>query len=812
MNTIIQDLGILLLAAGIAGLVCKRLGLSVIVGYLVAGIVIGPYTPPFSMIQDEMRIRELSEVGLVFVMFSIGLELSLSKLGKMGLSTLVATGLGAFFMLQFTLLLGWFFDWTPMMSLFVAAMLMVSSSAVIAKIMHELNLNHDRAAQMALAMTIVEDVVAVIMLTVLGAGAHGGGGGAEGAGGAEGGGGAGGGGVGMVLAVLGAFVALLIMAGLLLMPRVLRKLEKKNDPETQTIIVVGLLLIVTFLTVKAGYSMALGAFLFGAVVAEIKQKIAIEQNFEGLKYVFSSVFFVSIGMLIDLSMLRETKVWMTVVLLGLFVLFVRPIACGFALVLVGIPPREARRGGLLLTPLGEFTFIIAQAGITATILTESYYPVAVGLSILTVLATPILNRFSDPILRFADKVEPRFVTRAIAAYHGWLTEVQALRTGKPMLRLIRGRLFTLAVEVLFVSGLLIFSGRILTTLEATGFAAAISPETLGYVFWCVVGVLALIPLVAVWRNLSAIAVIVGEGLSGGPDATARLQVRALTGVLKAAAAVGMAYWVYAILPLKTLPGWGWALIGAGAVAVMVVFSNKLISWNSSWESSVQEVLAEDSRAPEQVREEARVALDRSLEEWDVCLGECTAPRGAEYAGKTLAELAIPTHFGCSILEVERNGYVITATDSGLRLYPGDRLLLLGKQEQIDSVRAFLGRVAPGHAVSKNAAQAAQAADDDGGDVFGGSVLETYVMPECDRAGKTLADLRISQATGVRVAGIRRGADQIINPGGGARLLAGDCLLVVGTIVELRGFRGWIAAPLPAGSSAVVDAAFDAPAS
>ena len=770
-NTIIQDLGILLLAAGVAGIVCKRLGLSVIVGYLVAGIIIGPYTPPLSMIQDEARIRELSEVGLVFVMFSVGLELNLSKLGKMGFATLAATALGAFFMLQFTLLLGFFLHWTPMMSLFVAAMLMVSSSAVIAKIMNELKLNHERAAQMALAMTVTEDVIAVIMLTVLGASVRGGGGGDAG-------------GVGVVLAVLGAFVVLLIIAGLLLMPRVLRRLEKRNDPEIQAVVVVGLLLLCAFLTVKAGYSMALGAFLFGAVVAEIKQKIAIEQDFGGLKYVFSSVFFVSIGMLIDLRMLED--VWLAVLLLGAFSLFVRPIACGFALVLVGIPIREAQRGGLLLTPLGEFTFIIVQAGIAASILPESFYPVAVGLSILTVLATPILNRFSGPILRFADKVEPRFVTRAVEAYHGWLRDVRVRGSGRLIIRLMRARLLTLAVEMLFVSGLLIFSGRILTVLEATGLATAMSKDTIGYIFWSVAGVLALIPLVAVWRNLSAIAMILGEGLGGGPNTPTRPQARALTGALKAAAAVGMAYWLYAILPLKTLPGWGWAIMGVAAVAVLVVFSNKLIYWHSEWESSVQQVLAEDSRAPAQVRDEARVELGRGLGDWDVRLGDCLVPRGSAHAGRTLAELAIPVRFGCSILEVERNGHVITANDSAMRLYPGDKLLLLGSQAQIDSVCAFLGRAEPAH-------QTLPAADGEAGDVFGGAVLETLVMPGCERAGRTLEELRITQAARVRVVGIRRGDGRIINPSGRERLLEGDCLLVAGTMVDLRAFREWLVA-------------------
>jgi len=791
INTIIQDLGILLLAAGIAGIICKRLGLSVIVGYLVAGIIIGPNSPPFSLIHDEARINDLSEVGLVFVMFSIGLELSLSKLQKMGVATLVATGLAAFFMLNFTLLLGWALNWSTMMSLFVAAMLMVSSSAVISKVMHEMKLNHDHAAQMSLAMTIVEDVVAVIMITVLGTSvSHGSGGGAGASAGGAGGAvanAAGGSGLGVVLGVLGAFVALLILGGLLLVPRLLRRLEKRGDPEIQLIVVTGLLLLCAFLTVRAGYSLALGAFLFGAVVSEIKQKIAIEHSFEGLKSMFSSVFFVSIGMLIDLRMLEE--VWLPVLLLSVFTLVVRPVACGFALMLVGVPQREARRAGMLLTPLGEFTFIIAQAGITAAVLPKSFYPLAVGLSILTVLATPILNRFAEPIMRFMDWAEPRFVTRAIGAYHDWLRQVRARPAPTVMWRLLRPRLPALAVEILFVSGLLIFSGRLLPMLRGAGFAAAMNPVTLSYVFWCVIAVLALVPIVAIWRNISAMAMIVGEGLGGNNATPSRLQSRAISGFLRAAAAVGIVYWLYTLLPIRTLPDWGWAAIFVVAVVVVVIFSNKLIYWHSTLEHSVQEVLAEDSRAPAEVRAEARIALDRDIEEWDVCLEDCTVPRGASYTGQTLAELAIPARFGCSLVEMERNGYIITATDSTLRLCLGDKLLLLGQRAQLDAARAFLTRVPDKNETPPAAAPEGEIVSTDR--FLGGPVLRTFIVPESRRVGQTLADMQISKTTGVRIAGIRREGRQIINPGGDERLLAGDSLLVVGTITEIAAFRKWM---------------------
>jgi CPA2 family monovalent cation:H+ antiporter-2 len=732
----------------------------VIVGYLVAGIVIGPHTPPFSLIAEEERIRALSEVGLVFVMFAIGLELSISRLAKMGLATMGATALGAFFMLNFTLLLGYALEWTTMQSMFVAAMFMVSSSAVISKIISELKLNHDRTAQMALAITIVEDVVAVLMITALGAKTHA----------------SSGNGVGMVLALLGAFVALLLVAGLLLMPRLLRRLEARGDPELQTIMVVGLLLVLAFLTVKAGYSLTLGAFLFGAVVAEIKQKIAVEKNFAGIRYVFSSVFFVSIGMIIDMKMLES--VWLQVLLLGSFSLLVRPIACGFALILVGVPSKQARRGGLLLTPLGEFTFIIAQAGITAAILPVEFYPLAVGLSILTVLATPILNRYAGPILRFSEWIEPAPVTRAITAYHGWLRQIQSRPPSTQVWTRLRGPFAQAVIGMLFVTGMMIFSVRILEALEESVVATWLSKQALAYVFWSVLAVIVLIPTVAVWRSVSVMAHVLAEHLAG---TEARMQENLIRTALKAIAIIGLAYWFYALLPLQTLPGWGWAIMAAGTLSVLVFFSQKLVDWNKSWESSLKEVLAEDSRELSQVRAEAHAAMGQDLETWQIHLGECVVPDGARYAGQSLTELAIPARFGCSILELERNERVVTVTGAGVRLFPGDKLLLIGREAQIATAIKFLSAGGP-----------PPASAEDGKDELGGVVLGTFTVPESSpRTGQTLAELQVTRRTGVRIAGIQRtDTTRVINPSGSEMLRPGDGLLLVGSLVELRAFRQW----------------------
>jgi len=769
--SLIQDLAVVLLAAGLAGLLCRRLGLSVIVGYLLAGVAIGPHTPPFSFIHDVDRIQTLSQIGLVFLMFAIGLGLSISKLGRMGWPTLLATGLGAFFMLNLTQLLGLAVGWTSAQSLFVAAMFMVSSSAVIAKIVGELNLSHERSAQLALSITVMEDVVAVVMLTLL----------ATYAGQAQQTS------VGWLLTSMSAFVVLLVGAGLLMVPRLMRRLEARADPELQTIIVAGLLFLLAIAAAKAGYSLALGAFLLGAIVAEIPQKGAVEKSFSGMRDLFSSVFFVSIGMMIDPFLLKS--VWPLVIGLTVFVLIGRAMATGMALIICGTRPHEARRAGLLLGPLGEFSFIIAQLGVSSAVLPPRYYPLAVGVSILTVLLVPLINRHATAIVAWSERIEPPLVRRAFEAYHNWLGHVQSAPTTSVAWKLVRGRLVQVGVEVLFVTGVISFSRLILGLLLPYADTVALSPEAMSYVFWSTVTVIALVPLFAIWRNLSAIAMIVAESLSGSTPLPATVVESAIKGL----AAVLISYWLFLIVPTDQLGAWGWLVLAAAALAVVAVFSSRLVYWHSHWQSSVREVLAEEAGvAAANAMEVARGKRMEDLRSWDLHLAECVVPDAARYGGQTLLELAIPNRFDCAVLELERNGHVITAIRPELRVYPGDKLLLLGQTERLDAACEALTE---------------QKTAPDQSEEFRGSVLETFPIGKGPHVGRSLAELRLSQATGTRVVGIQRGEEKIIAPSGEQKLEAGDNVLVAGTLAEISAFRRWLRANAP-----VANASPAAPAS
>ena len=747
----IQDLAVVLLGAGLFGALCKRIGLSVIVGYLLAGIVIGPFTPPFAYVHDVARIETLAQLGLIFLMFAIGLGLSLSKLQKMGTSTLLGTALGAFFVYNLTRLLGEAVGWSPSQILFIAAMFMVSSSAVIAKVIRDMNLGHERPGQLALGVTVLEDVVAVVMLAILGSqlAAASGGGPEE---------------LGSVLTALGAFVVLIVITGLFFVPKLLRRLEKRADPELQTIAVAGILFLIALLSVKAGYSLALGAFLLGAIVAEMPQRAGVEKSFTGMRDMFSSVFFVAIGMMIDVRLMID--VWPWILGLGLFTMVARAVSLGLALILVGASPQDARRAGLALTPLGEFTFVIAQLGVSAHVLPPEYYPIAVGVSILTVLVAPVLNRHADPVLHVIAKAEPRWLRRLLRAYHHWVTQLGTVKGGRLWWQMSRKRLIQVALEILFVTGLLIFSERILAALQQSSMADAFSPEMLRLSFWLAIVLLVAVPLVAIWRNVTTVAMILAE-VAGSRT---RVLGPLVENGFKVFSALAIAYWIFHILPVESLSRWAWLVIAAVLVAVLVTFSRRLVYWNSEWENSLREVLAEND--PGVLRQQQLMARSG---DWDIHVQEFVLPENAACSGHGIDELQVRSRFGCSIVEVDRQGHTIIAPDPAERLYSGDRLLLLGTLAQIAAAREGLGQVKGGDAV----------------DHFDEAGLETVNVPEGPRAGRSLAELQIPKEVGILVAGIHRGGRKIVSPAGNERLEEGDQLLVLGSPEQIRRFRDWL---------------------
>ncbi|HPU56613.1 MAG TPA: cation:proton antiporter, partial [Verrucomicrobiota bacterium] len=545
----VKDLAVVMVVAGVVGRVFQRLGLSVVVGYLLAGILIGPRTLPYQLVEDTERIQILSQVGLVFLIFSIGLGLSFARIQRLGLSVIGATIIGAILVLNICRLFGLMMGWSATQSLFLAGMLMVSSSAIISKVLEELNVAHHRSSQMALGITVLEDVVAIIMLTLLTSLVR-----VDAAEGAT---------LWKTLGTLSAFVVFLVFMALLILPRLLRYLSRHSTLELRTIVVAACVLLVGYVGVRAGFSAALGAFILGVIIAGTRFRDEIERTFESLRSIFGAVFFVAIGMMLDVKLLANN--WWLVLLTTALVLVARPLATSMGLVAMGNSVREAVRAGLSLTPIGEFSFVIAQLGVMSGAVPDSMYAVAVGLSLTTAVIAPVLTRHSESMSHWVERHEPRVIRNWTEFYHDWLEGLAGRRNASLLWQLTSKRILQTALQILFASAMVLFANPVYQWLLRRVGPDWLVPNGTIIVFWTVFGVVFLAPLIAIWRNIDALVMILVEGATRTNPRRARLRPLIQTAI-KTVVAVVMSVWLLVLLPFG--PSLLWAL---GIVAGILAF-------------------------------------------------------------------------------------------------------------------------------------------------------------------------------------------------------------------------------------------------
>jgi monovalent cation:H+ antiporter-2, CPA2 family len=747
----IQDLAVILAAAGILGWACQRIGLSVVVGFIAAGILVGPHTPPFAFVTDALRIEMAAQVGIVFLMFSIGLRLSLRRLRRLGLSLFVAVFAGAGIVYYLTRSFGAVAGFGGTESLFLAAMFMVSSSAIISKVLAETGATHERAGQLAMGVTVLEDVVAVVMLTILNSVVQFGGMGR-------------GPKLTETLGMFGAFVVLAVIAGLLLVPWLLRRMSIAVGEELQTLGMAGLLFGLAMVAERAGYSLALGAFLLGTIVAETPHRHQIERTFGGMRDVFSAVFFVAIGMQIDVSLLGGA--WLLILAASAFTLVARTLAVSTGLVLIGKPPREAVQTGLLVTPIGEFSFIIAQIGVVAAVVPEQFYPLAVGVCLVTTLLAPVLTRRAEPLSGWVLARQPGWVESGIRDYHGWLKRLQQQSKRNLLWQLSRKRFVQIGVGMLFVTGLLVFSRQLFEVVRPW---LRLEGQVATVVFWVMLTLIVIAPLVAIWRNISALALLYAQVSTQGHPRAARLAQLVEVG-LKNTAILILYVWLSSFLPATG--GGRWLLpatLVAAALAVLLL-RKRLIRWHSEMEVGLYDVLeGGDSRL-----QGSTAPWLRTQAEWDLHVVECVLPDLANVQGKRIAELDLRARFGCTVVGIERQGFMISLPVPETVLYPRDKVLLLGNSAQVEAGTKALTQVSGG---------AAAASD------FDEMGMEVLVVPQRGTVrGQTLKDLAPAQRHNVQVVGVRRAGYRLLSPQADEKLQGGDELLALGTPAQIAEFK------------------------
>ncbi|WP_060507741.1 cation:proton antiporter [Pseudomonas sp. NBRC 111124] len=490
----IQDLAVIMLVAGVVTILFHRLKQPVVLGYIVAGFIIGPHTPPFGLIHDEDTIKTLAELGVIFLMFCLGLEFSLRKLFKVGATAFIAAFLEIVLMIWIGFEIGRWFGWNTMDSLFLGAILAISSTTIIVKALNDLKMKNERFAQLIFGVLIVEDILGIGIIALLS--------------GIAVSGSVSSGEVFSTVGKLSLFMIVALVIGILLVPRLLAYVAKFESNEMLLITVLGLCFGFCLLVVKLEYSMVLGAFLIGAIMAESRQLLKIERLIEPVRDLFSAIFFVAIGLMIDPQVLVDYA-W-PIVVITLAVVLGKMLSCGMGAFIAGNDGRTSLRVGMGLSQIGEFSFIIAALGMTLQVTSDFLYPVAVAVSAITTLLTPYLIRAADPLSQKLGNVVPRRLARVLSLYGEWLRNIQPQGESAMLAAMIRRILLQVGVNLALVIAIFFsggyFAGRIGNWLNE--WVTDVSQQKA--LIWGAALLLSLPFLIAAYRKLKALSMLLAE--------------------------------------------------------------------------------------------------------------------------------------------------------------------------------------------------------------------------------------------------------------------------------------------------------------
>jgi len=443
----IKDLAVIMLVAGVVTVIFHYLKQPVVLGYIIAGLIIGPYTSAVPFISDEKTIRTLGELGVVFLMFGLGLEFSLRKLAKVGATAFVAATAQIIVLIWVGYEIGRFFNWTPMDSIFLGAMMAISSTTITVKALEELGLKKEKFANLIYGILIVEDILAISLIVMLTGIAT----------------------TGQLEAIDAAmtvgelilFMTISLAVGILLVPRLLNLVAKFQRKEMLLVTVLGLCFGFCLLVMKMEYSVALGAFLVGAMMAESRHIHTIEKLIEPVKDMFIAIFFVTIGLLLDPSVIW--KYALPITLISFAVIVGKVVTCSMGTFITGHDGITSMRVGMGKAQIGEFSFIIASLGLALNVTSDFLYPIVVAVSTITTLFTPYLIKGSDPFSQWMGTRIPSPVKNVFVQYSEWMSEIRSdnqLRSDlRPFVRRISFHVFvnTCVVIALFLSATKLFT-------------------------------------------------------------------------------------------------------------------------------------------------------------------------------------------------------------------------------------------------------------------------------------------------------------------------------------------------------------------
>jgi CPA2 family monovalent cation:H+ antiporter-2 len=747
LNDFIGDLAIILITAGIATLLFKWLKQPVVLGYILAGFIAGPYITWLPTVTDMGNVEVWAETGVIFLLFALGLEFSFKRLIAVGGTATVGTMINLGSMIIIGYLVGKFLGWSNMDSIFLGGMLSMSSTTIIIKAFNDMGLQKQRFAGIVFGMLIVEDLAAILMMVLLSTMAVSSE--IEGA------------------TVLGNifrlvfFILIWFIVGIYLIPTLFKKLKRYLSDETLLIVAAGLCLGMVLFATYVGFSAALGAFIMGSILAETVIVKRIEHLIEPIKNLFGAVFFVSVGMMLNPEVMVEYAgligILVIVVLIGrIFFATTGVLASGEGL-------KVALQAGFSLAQIGEFSFIIATLGTSLGVISSTLYPLIVTVSIITTFTTPYCIKASTPLYHFLEKRIPpkwdKFITGYAASSFKTVNQQNDWNKLLKSILKLTAAYFTLSLSVVY-----------LCEQYATPFITGHIPGLGGKIIAATIAMILMAPFlraIMMKKNRSTEF----KNLWGDN----RFNRGALISLIAFRVGLCMVLVLMVLIPL--FPRLTVLMVVIGLIVItLIIFSQGFKAQSRKMEAHFLENLNY-----KQLMEEKKAAIPthitHQLKSKEIHIEEIEISPTSPKIGKTLRELDFRARTRVNIVSVLRGNKKINIPDANERLYPYDRIVLAGADDDIQQLIQTIEERNKNNDMTDNDTAEHHVS------------LSQYVIDQdSPMIGKTIAHLSVQEKTECIIICIDRNDESIINFPANLVLEEGDTLLLAGEREKLDTFK------------------------
>lgn len=720
LRPLISDLGLILITAGIAVLLFKKMKQPLVLGYLIAGFLAGNHFDFFPSITEMKSVEVWAEIGVIILLFSLGLEFSFKKLMKVGGTASITAITQIITMVIIGYLVGQWMGWSSMDSIFLGVIISISSTTIILKTFDELGVKAQKFAGIVIGSLIVQDIVAILMMVLLSTIAV-----SQQFSGGE-----------LMMSVLKLifFLTVWFVGGIFFIPTLLKKTKHLLTDEMLLIISLALCLMMVSFAANVGFSPALGAFIMGSIIAETTQAEHIEHLIKPVKDLFGAIFFVSVGMLIDPKMLYEHAA--PVAILTVVIIVGQSVSSTIGALLAGQPLKQSVQTGMSLSQIGEFSFIIATLGMTLNVTSSFLYPVVVAVSAITTFTTPFMVKYAVPFSEFLERKLPKKWVKNINRYS---VNAQAIKAVSTWQKVLNAYILQIIVHTIIIAAIILLSSKFIAPLVAdTRFGNTVA---------------ALITLVAIspflWAlSLRRVAVEEVELL---------WEERKYRGALLMLILIRMSLGLFFIGFLLNIFFSPLVAFVALIIAIVMyqIFPKKL---NEQYHK-IENHFLKNLNDRENKKIDRRYA---NLMPWDGHMSFFDIGRESNLAGKTLAELRIREEMGINIAYIKRGDVTISIPTKNERIFPGDEICVIGTDAQVTEFTKYL---------NQNETDDAQTVEESQ------IVLRQLEVSDEDFIQKSIGQFRTK--TNGMVVGIERNGNRILNPESHLILEKNDIIWVVG---------------------------------